>query len=131
MYAGFPADVPHLPVWINVRSFLPLWISGYPGKKIDYSKYRVLLVEDNELNREIAIELLSLIGIQVEEAENGARAVEIFKASPEQYFDLIFMDIQMPVMNGYEATRQIRSMSRQDAKDIWIVAMMAPLFCQG
>ncbi len=103
----------------------------HAGKKIDYSKYRVLLVEDNELNREIAIELLSLIGIQVEEAENGARAVEIFKASPEQYFDLIFMDIQMPVMNGYEATRQIRSMSRQDAKDIWIVAMTANAFVEG
>lgn len=74
--------------------------------------------------------MLSLIGIQVEEAENGARAVEIFKASPEQYFDLIFMDIQMPVMNGYEATRQIRSMSRQDAKDIWIVAMTANAFVE-
>ena len=97
---------------------------------IDYSNYRVLLVEDNELNREIAIELLSLIGVQVEEAENGARAVEIFEASPEGYFDLIFMDVQMPVMNGYEATKKIRQMSRQDAKDIWIVAMTANAFVE-
>lgn len=102
----------------------------HTGTKIDYGRYRVLLVEDNELNREIAIELLSLIGIQVEQAENGARAVEIFESSPEGYFDLIFMDIQMPVMNGYEATKQIRSMSRQDAKDIWIVAMTANAFVE-
>jgi len=96
----------------------------------DYSNYRVLLVEDNELNREIAIELLSLIGVQVEEAENGAEAVKIFEASPEGYFDLIFMDIQMPVMNGYEATKKIRQMPRQDAKDIWIVAMTANAFVE-
>lgn len=97
---------------------------------IDYSNYRVLLVEDNDLNREIAIELLSLIGVQVEEAENGARAVEIFESSKEGYFDLIFMDVQMPIMNGYEATKKIRQMSRQDAKDIWIVAMTANAFVE-
>jgi len=97
---------------------------------IDYSNYRILLVEDNELNREIAIELISLIGVQVEEAENGARAVEIFKSSPEGYFNLILMDIQMPVMNGYEATKEIRKLPRQDAKDIWIVAMTANAFVE-
>ncbi|MDE6607139.1 MAG: response regulator, partial [Lachnospiraceae bacterium] len=97
---------------------------------VDYSKYRILLVEDNELNREIAIELISLTGVQVEEAENGARAVEIFKSSPEGYFNLILMDIQMPVMNGYEATKEIRKMPRQDAKDIWIVAMTANAFVE-
>lgn len=100
------------------------------ANQIDYSNYRVLLVEDNELNREIAIELLSLIGVQVEEAENGARAVEIFESSPEGYFDLVFMDVQMPVMNGYEATKKIRQMPRQDAKDIWIVAMTANAFVE-
>lgn len=97
---------------------------------IDYSKYRILLVEDNELNREIAIELISLTGVQVEEAENGARAVEIFKSSPEGYFNLILMDIQMPVMNGYEATKEIRKLPRQDAKNIWIVAMTANAFVE-
>ncbi len=104
--------------------------STHQVNMIDYSKYRILLVEDNELNREIAIELLSLIGVQVEEAENGARAVEIFEASPEGYFDLIFMDVQMPIMNGYEATRQIRKLQRKDAKEIWIVAMTANAFVE-
>ena len=56
--------------------------------------------------------------------------MEIFEASPEGYFDLIFMDVQMPVMNGYEATKKIRQMSRQDAKDIWIVAMTANAFVE-
>lgn len=97
---------------------------------IDYSNYRILLVEDNELNREIAIELISLTGVQVEEAENGARAVEIFKSSPEGYFNLILMDIQMPVMNGYEATKEIRKLPRKDAKNIWIVAMTANAFVE-
>ena len=96
----------------------------------DYSSYRVLLVEDNELNQEIAMELLSLIGVQVEVAGNGARAVELFEASPIGYFDLIFMDIQMPIMNGYEATKRIRQMARMDAADIWIVAMTANAFVE-
>ena len=76
------------------------------------------------------MELLSLTGVQVEVAGNGARAVELFTASPEGYFDLIFMDVQMPVMDGYEATRQIRRLGRRDAASVWIVAMTANAFVE-
>ena len=77
-----------------------------------------------ELNQEIAVEMLSITGVQVEVADNGAEAVKKFEASPEGYFDLIFMDIQMPVMNGYDATKRIRQLSRSDAESVWIVAML-------
>ncbi len=96
----------------------------------DYSGCHILLVEDNALNQEIALELLSVTGANVQVADDGAQAVELFAASPEGYFDLIFMDVQMPVMDGYEATRQIRAMPRQDARDIWIVAMTANAFVE-
>ncbi len=96
----------------------------------DYSQYRILLVEDNELNQEIAMELLSTTGAAVEVAGNGAQAVELFEASPEGYFDLVFMDVQMPVMNGYEATRRIRQLHRRDAKSIGIIAMTANAFVE-
>ena len=76
------------------------------------------------------MELLSVTGANVQVADDGAQAVELFAASPEGYFDLIFMDVQMPVMDGYEATRQIRAMPRQDARDIWIVAMTANAFAE-
>ena len=96
----------------------------------DYSAYRLLLVEDNELNLEIATELLSMTGIQVETAENGLEAVEKFAAAPEGHYDSILMDIQMPVMNGYEAVRKIRKMDRADAGSVWIVAMTANAFME-
>lgn len=99
-------------------------------QKQDYSKYHILLVEDNELNQEIAMELLSTSGAQVEAADNGAQAVEKFEQSPDGYFDLIFMDIHMPVMDGYEAARRIRQMDRNDAGHVWIVAMTADAFVE-
>ncbi len=97
-------------------------------EQADYSGKRILLVEDNELNREIAEELLSYIGVSVEQAKDGQDAVNLFEKSPLFYYDLIFMDIQMPVMNGYDAARHIRSLAREDAKTIPIVAMSANAF---
>lgn len=70
---------------------------------------RIMLVEDNELNREIAYELLSESGLIVDVAENGQEAIKLLGIRPENYYELIFMDIQMPVMNGYEATANIRA----------------------
>lgn len=96
----------------------------------DLGAYRVLLVEDNEMNQEIAVELLSVTGVQVEVADDGAQAVDMFAHSPEGYYNLIFMDIHMPVMDGHEATRRIRRMDRADAGKVWIVAMTADAFVE-
>lgn len=89
---------------------------------------RVLLVEDNELNREIATELLSMQGILVESAKNGKEAVEMFSASKLKYYTAILMDIQMPIMDGYQATNLIRNMARLDAQTIPIIALSANVF---
>lgn len=86
------------------------------------------LVEDNELNREIAQFILEYTGITVVNAENGKEAVEIFKASEQGEFDFILMDVMMPVMDGLEATRIIRKMERPDAVQIPIFAMTANAF---
>lgn len=89
---------------------------------------RILLAEDNELNREIATELLEMQGISVDAVENGRRAVDAFEASPAGWYDAVLMDIQMPVMNGYEATAIIRGMNREDAEAVPILALTANAF---
>jgi PAS domain S-box-containing protein len=91
---------------------------------------RILLTEDNEMNREIATELLTMMGFVVEEAAEGEEAVKKFSESSEMYYDMILMDIQMPVMNGYEATRRIRAMERPDAKKVPVFAMTANAFAE-
>lgn len=101
---------------------------GY--KKKDYSGKRVLLVEDNDLNREIAREILEMTHLTVECATNGKEALEMFSQSKENYYDMIFMDVRMPIMDGYEATKQIRSLDRKDSKDIPIVALSANAFME-
>lgn len=91
---------------------------------------RVLLVDDNELNREIAAELLKMMKLDVECAVNGKEAVDKFAASEGGYYDLIFMDIQMPVMNGYDAVKAIRKLDRSDAEKIPVIAMTANAFAE-
>ena len=86
---------------------------------------RILLAEDIDINRFIIEELLAPTGLTIEMARNGREAVEMFEASEPKYYHLIFMDVQMPEMNGYEATTKIRALSRPDAKSIPIIAMTA------
>ena len=89
---------------------------------------RILLVEDNVLNREIAAELLSTAGAVVDAAENGREAVEMVSGTPENTYDLIFMDMQMPILDGCGATVQIRALPRKDVKTLPIIAMTANAF---
>ena len=91
----------------------------------NYSDRRVLVVEDHELSSEIAAEVLKMAGVEVEQAFNGQQAVLRMTEVPEGYFDLIFMDIQMPVMDGCIATRMIRNMKREDVRQLPIIAMTA------
>ncbi len=96
----------------------------------DLSGRRVLIAEDNDLNWEIAAELLAELGLTLERAENGQICLDKFRANPPGYYDAILMDIRMPVLNGYEATRAIRVLSRPDAKTIPILAMSADAFSE-
>ncbi|MDO4961942.1 MAG: response regulator [Eubacteriales bacterium] len=97
-------------------------------EEMDFTGRRILLVEDNELNREIAEEILTEVGFEVETAENGQLACDALAASEMGYFDLVLMDVQMPVMDGYEATRTIRRFENPHLAGIPIIAMTANAF---
>ena len=101
-----------------------------PALSVDYADKRILLVEDNEINREIARELIGESGAVIEEACDGEEAVQMVADSKEGYYDMILMDIQMPRMDGYEATKAIRRMNRADAIKIPIIAMTANAFAE-
>lgn len=110
----------------NDRSDIRSALRGKPYADLDGKK--LLLVEDNELNREIAVELLETHGLLINTAENGLIAVDKFKASAPGEYAGILMDIQMPVMDGYKATKAIRALEREDARAIPILALTANAF---
>ena len=98
---------------------VPEWtLANFGGK-------RILLVEDNELNREIAQVIMEEAGFLVDTAPDGTDAVAIMEKAEENYYDAILMDVQMPTMDGYEATRTIRRLPRNDVKNLPIIAMTA------
>lgn len=97
-------------------------------RAVELSGRRILLAEDNELNWEVANELLSDMGLELEWAEDGKMCLEKFEKSPAGYYDMILMDIRMPYMTGYEATQEIRKLDHPDAASIPIVAMSADAF---
>ncbi len=94
----------------------------------DYRGRKVLLVEDNKLNQEIAVEILAQHGLIVDVAEDGSQAVEILSKAQSKQYDLVLMDIQMPKMNGYDATRAIRQLANNDVASLPIIAMTANAF---
>ena len=101
-----------------------------PLLRTDFSGKHVLLVEDNSLNMEIAVELIGMTGITIETAENGQIAVDMISNAPEHYYDLVFMDIQMPVLDGYQATARIRALDKSYTDHLPIVAMTANAFAE-
>ena len=97
-------------------------------EELDLHGHRVLLAEDNDLNAEIAMEILSVTGLEAERAADGQEAVGMLESHPDGYYDMIFMDVQMPVMNGYEAARKIRGKRNEYRRQVPIIAMTANAF---
>jgi len=122
----FPSDIVDIVnKHIGVKPRIDTGIQEAPAS--DFSGLKALLAEDVDINREILIELLRPTGLEIECAENGAEAVRMFSEAPDEY-DIIFMDVQMPVMDGYEATHKIRELDIPKSKTIPIIAMTANVF---
>ena len=122
-------------LFYSLRQFIgdgdiPATESAPHRERVDLSTRRVLLAEDNDLNWEIAEELLSELGLSLERAENGQICAEMFRQAEPGYYDAVLMDVRMPVMTGYQATEAIRAMDHPDAKDIPIIAMTADAFAE-
>ena len=121
IHVVIPFEIAEEPAVVQEMSELP---------KKNLSGCRILLAEDNELNREIAAFLLKDEGISVTEAEDGRQALECFLKMPDEYYDAVLMDIMMPVMDGYQAAMAIRGSGKQDAEMIPIIAMTANAFAE-
>ena len=121
IHVVIPFEIAEEPAVLQEMSELP---------KENLSGCRILLAEDNELNREIAAFLLKDEGISVTEAEDGRQALECFLKMPDGYYDAVLMDIMMPVMDGYQAAMAIRGSGKQDAEMIPIIAMTANAFAE-
>jgi CheY-like chemotaxis protein len=119
----------YFSIWLEVdKNALADEVTEELVETPDFSGRRLLVVDDIDINREIVCLMLEETGIISEQAENGQKAVDMIEASVEGYYDLLLMDVQMPVMDGYTATKLIRAMDREDAKKIPIFAMTANAF---
>ena len=101
---------------------------GDEGSRMDFRGERILLVDDNNINRQIARGILKAYGFVIDDAENGQEAVEKIEGSESGYYDLVLMDVRMPIMNGYEATRKIRAMEDETKAKLPVIAMTANSF---
>ena len=129
----------HIPLPL-FKSKLASLLSSYAGGagrgappaevRCNLSGLRLLLAEDNELNREIAVELIGESGALIDCAEDGRQAVDMFQNSSPGYYDAILMDVQMPVLGGLDATRELRALARPDAKSGPIIAMTSNAFVE-